>query len=173
MSGRGEPESRGQAEPLTRDERRQRAGVTDEFVRADPRMRRLAIAVVAVGAVVGAVATGWLTPLITRAAEQGTLGPLPATTRALCWLFLGLVSLLTLPIIAFGAYAIRLGRRVRTHGRYPPPDMKVVRDTRILVGSAAQIVGKGQVVIGAVMIACAVSLAAWSVYAVTMLLRRS
>jgi hypothetical protein len=153
----------------TRDERRREAGVTDEFVRADPRMRWLAAAVVAVGAAVGAAGILWLNPLLQRAAEQG-IGPLPPTTRAMCWLFLGLVTLLSLPVVAFGVYAIRVGARVRTEGRYPPSAMKVVRDTRILVGPAAQLLGKGQVVIGAVLIVCAVGLVTVTAYGVMMLL---
>jgi hypothetical protein len=141
-------------------------------VRADPRTRWIALAAVVGIAIAGGVAIGWLTPLLTRAAEQGALGPLPAGTRSLCWLFLGLVTLMALPVVAFGVHAIRLGKRVRMQGRFPPIEMRVVRDTRVLVGPSAQLVGKGQIVIGAVLITCAVMLVAVSGYAVMMLLGR-
>jgi hypothetical protein len=48
--------------------------------------------------------------------------------------------------------------------------MKLVRDTRLLVGPAARLIGKGQVVIGATLIACAILLVTVCAYAVIRLL---
>ena len=151
------------------EERRLRAGVTDEIVRADPRARKTALAVVVSSAIIGSAGIGWLQPAI----ERWTLtsnAPLPADLRLACWIFLGLVTLMALPVIAFGVYAIRIGKRVQEEERYPPFKMKLVRDTRLLMGPAAVLVGKGQMVIGATLIACAMLLVAVCAYAVNRVL---
>jgi hypothetical protein len=96
--------------------------------------------------------------------------PLPEDVRLACWIFLGLVTLTVLPVFAFGVYAIRIGRRVQEEERYPSSGMRLVRDTRLRVGPAARLIGKGQVVIGATLIACAILLVTVSAYAVILLL---
>jgi hypothetical protein len=48
--------------------------------------------------------------------------------------------------------------------------MKLVRDTRLLVGPAASLMTKGQVVISAILIACAILLVTVCAYAVIRLL---
>jgi hypothetical protein len=154
---------------LTPEERRQRAGVTDEIIRADPRARKTALAIVLVGAVVGAAAIGWLGPALERWTPLSD-EPLPSEIRLACWVFLGLVTLLALPVAAFGLYAIRIGRLVREAGRYPPQGMRLVRDTRVLVGPAARLMGKGQILIGAVLIVCSILLVLVSTYGVMRLL---
>jgi hypothetical protein len=52
---------------------------------------------------------------------------------------------MSLPL-AISAYLIRLGRRIRTSRQFPPPGMRVVRDTEILRGRAA--VWRGNVLVG-------------------------
>ena len=48
---------------------------------------------------------------------------------------------LLVPIILFGLYILSIGRRTLKSGRYPPPGMKVIRDTKVLQGKAAGVRG--------------------------------
>lgn len=46
------------------------------------------------------------------------------------------------PLLAFAVFMWRLGRRVIGAGRYPPPSLRVVRDTPIVTGQDAVRRGK-------------------------------
>lgn len=46
------------------------------------------------------------------------------------------------PLILLAAYFWSLGRRTLGAGRFPPPSMKVLRDTAVLVGPAAEARGR-------------------------------
>lgn len=53
------------------------------------------------------------------------------------WITWGFMILLLSPLIVFGLYLIKLGSRVMRAQEFPPPDMPVIRDTRILRGEGA------------------------------------
>jgi hypothetical protein len=137
-----------------------------EFVEADRRLRRLLLLSVAALSALGSLTLGWLLPWMLSALEEararGTL-----RVPLACWLFLGLVVLLSVPVVAFGVYAVRFGRSVVASGRYPPPGARVLRRTRVLTGAAAALTGRAQVVTGSTLVFCGVALvavAAWGVW---------
>jgi hypothetical protein len=113
-----------------------------EIRRADPAARRNALLLILIGALIGS-------SLIVaferyRAAVQEWLVAEPAevSQRLQLTLALGGAALL-LPLLAVSVYLWRFGARVVSAGQFPPPDVKVVRDTQIAVGRAAALRGRG------------------------------
>jgi len=111
------------------DEQRQ-----DEWLRADPGMRRRAIvflAVLAIAAVVAFLALEqWLAGL--QASDPAlAIGTMRHVLR---WTF----AAMTASLVLFAAYLWLLGRRILVAEQYPPPGMKVVRDTLVVRGEPAR-----------------------------------
>jgi hypothetical protein len=136
--------------------------VAVEIVRADTRLRRLAITVVVVSAVAGSIAI-WLVQQWLDSVRQ-------ASTASAVQLFAALVGLMGLTIVllvAFGVYLWQYGRRVRAASMFPPPGAKVIRDTPVLRGPPALRRGLILQAAGAAFFLCCVGLAAatWFVYA--------
>ncbi len=48
------------------------------------------------------------------------------------------MSLGSLPILGFGVYQILIARRILKSGQYPPPGLKMLRDTKIETGAKAK-----------------------------------
>lgn len=143
-----------------------RENETHEFVEADPKLRRLAVLTVAAGTAIGAVVIGWFMPWLLGALDEAVDSG-AVTVPLARWIFLGLVVLLAAPVVGFGVYAVRFGRRVVAVGQYPPPGQHVVRRTRILRGPAATFTGRGQVVLGVFLALCGFALvvvSAWGVW---------
>jgi len=49
------------------------------------------------------------------------------------WMGLG-----SLPILGFGVYQVSIARRILKSGQYPPPGLKMLRDTKIQTGAKAK-----------------------------------
>ena len=100
-------------------------------VKADPRTRRRAMVLVLCAMAAGLALIVWGLPRYKNYVEgldwQAALNTIRYTLAAL--------FLLVLP---GGAYLFHLGGRVMKAGQYPPPGMKVFRDTAITTGSAAR-----------------------------------
>ena len=129
---------------------------------ADPRTRRIAVIVVAIGALAGAL-------LI--AAMQSQLGALqkvaaehPAAIEEnfgiITW---ALIAAVVVPVWAFNIYLWRLGSRIVATGLFPPPGMKVLRDTPVLRDSAARKCGRLLQIVAAVtsVTALGIAIALW------------
>jgi len=56
--------------------------------------------------------------------------------------FLSAVALLLAPLLGFGAYLWSLGRRVIRASTFPPPGLRVIRDTPVISGEAAVLRGR-------------------------------
>ena len=142
---------------------------TPEIVAADPRLRRLALLGVLGVALLGAATTVWLLPALTstllRARLEGRI-----TVPIACYLFLALMLLIAGLVIAFATYAIRFGGRVRAGALYPPPGTRVIRDTRVVRGPVAVLIGRVQVWLGYALVLCALALIALSIYGVIVIL---
>lgn len=104
-----------------------------ELHRADPALRRLA---------------AWLLPLLTAAGvvallalqhwlARGAPGGLAATT-GLRVAFLGIALLSVMLCLGIAALLRRLALRVRAASRYPPADMRTLRDVPVREGAAAR-----------------------------------
>jgi cytochrome bd-type quinol oxidase subunit 1 len=63
------------------------------------------------------------------------------------WMGLG-----SLPILGFGVYQIILGRRILKAGRFPPPGMKMIRDTKIRTGAKAKKVAMSLIALSSIVI---------------------
>ena len=63
------------------------------------------------------------------------------------WMGLG-----SLPILGLAVYQIILGRRILKSGRFPPPGMKVIRDTKIQTGAKAKKVAISLIALSSIVI---------------------
>ncbi|HXX34791.1 MAG TPA: hypothetical protein VEM15_10000 [Thermodesulfobacteriota bacterium] len=63
------------------------------------------------------------------------------------WMGLG-----ALPILGFGVYQILIARRILKSGQYPPPGMKMLRDTKIQTGSKAKKTAISLIVLSSIII---------------------
>lgn len=108
---------------------------------ADPRARRVALLVLAAGFVAG-VALLWALEA-GRPAVARWLREDPARTAARARLLLAGLALATSgPALAAGVYLWRLGSRIVTAERFPPPGLRMVQDTMVLTGDAARTRGR-------------------------------
>jgi hypothetical protein len=135
-----------------------------ETQRADPGLRRTAalvfLALVLVGAA-GLVALQiWLSGLAQPAAVSSQ-GQLLAA-------FAGLVGTACVSLLALAVYLWRTAGRVLAAGQFPPPGMRVVRDTPVLRGTKA--LRRGRIIQGVsvVLVLCCFAFAAtaWRVHSV-------
>jgi len=133
-----------------------------ELLRADPRLRRAAIAIVIAIAAAGGIALWALQRRL-----DGIHDPSPASMAQLLTAFVCLIGASVLMLAALGAYLWRCGKRVRAASLFPPPGAKVFRDTAVLRGAAA--VRRGLVLqalgLGFVLCCVGLALAAWRFYA--------
>lgn len=128
-----------------------------EVVSADPVARRRALWLVTSATLLGAGVIFWLLPwardALAQAVQDGRLGKGAVCKSAL----LGFM-LLALPVGGFGVYAYRFGRRVEREQRFPPAGVSVIRDTRVLHGRAAGLLGRAQAINGALLVVLAIAL---------------
>lgn len=110
-----------------------------ELQRADPRARRNAVVVVAVGTIVGLLAIAAYTHH-QSALEQWLVepdAPVDLLSR-LRLLVVGVAVFVTMPSVGFAVYLWRMGARVIRAERFPPPGTAVIRDTPIVIGNKAR-----------------------------------
>jgi len=109
----------------------------DEIIPGDKRHRRLTLVAALLLSFLGLLAMGILCGYLgeiqklaredLQAAEQKAL----RLTAIILWI--GGLSL-----VGMGAWFWRLGRRINLAGRFPPPGMKVIKDTRVRSGAKAR-----------------------------------
>jgi hypothetical protein len=129
-----------------------------EYLQPDPTLRRAALITVVAGVGLGVVAMTWFLPrlelTLLNARARGTL-----TFPLACFLFLGLIVALAAPVIWFGVYMVRFGRRVLASGQYPPPGARVIRRTPIVrVLPVVRFTGRAQQVLGSALVLCGIAL---------------
>jgi hypothetical protein len=118
-----------------------------DFLRADPRTRRIALVAVGVIVVIGAIAIEWLLPRLFALASAGQI-----SRKSICIGFLIFVILLVAPVVGAGIQNWRLGREAVTSSQFPSQRTRVLVDTRIKRGAPAVTLGKVQQVLGASLI---------------------
>ena len=127
-----------------------------EMQKADSAARRAALMMVGSGAVAGVVLIS-LGNLL-RPAFEGWLEADPRSRfRTVA---VALVSLTSGPLLVFASYMWHLGGRIRRAGRYPPLGFMIVRDTPVLTGAGARRRGRVLQMLGGVLAAAALLLAA-------------
>ncbi len=112
-----------------------------EIQRADPGTRRLAIRVVALGALAG---VAWIASLPELERALGAwLARDPARSAERARAVVAAIGLaLALPLLLGALRAWRLGRRTLAAERFPPPGFKGVRDTPVRLGAEARRMGR-------------------------------
>jgi hypothetical protein len=110
----------------------------DEFIPADRGLRKkmilVIIGVVLAAMILGLYLNGYLAELRQEALERPE-SAYPKMIRIMKWV-LGSAAL---GITLTGAYLLSIAFRSLRAGRYPPPGMKVIKDTRVKTGRQARI----------------------------------
>jgi hypothetical protein len=107
-----------------------------EIRKADPVARRRALWQVVLGAAVGAALILGLERCRAPLRDWLLSEPAELPRRVRLVLFIA-GSLVSVPLIALAMYLWAMGTRVIRAGEFPPPGYAVIRDTPVLVGTAA------------------------------------
>jgi len=99
--------------------------------RADQKERMRWVGILLLMAIAGGAAIVWLLPALTGRLESAD------PERALKILVITL-ALLFIPFVLAGLIIMGLARRTLVSGRFPPPGVKVIKDTVVLRGSDAR-----------------------------------
>jgi hypothetical protein len=109
----------------------------DQIVPADKKHRRLAVVAVVLFTLLGLLALwilhGYLGEIQRLAEEDLRTAEEKALRLTAIAVWVGGLSL-----VGMGAWFWRLGRRINLADRYPPPGMKVIKDTRVRTGARAR-----------------------------------
>jgi hypothetical protein len=130
--------------------------------KADPVVRRRMLFLVAFAAVVGAllifVLERYRVPL-----RDWILADPELSAQRLRMIIMLLAVLLLAPLIGFAVYLWSLGGRILRTREFPPPGLRVIRDTRVISGEAA--VSRGRqlklLAVGCLVAGFALSLLLW------------
>jgi hypothetical protein len=105
---------------------------------ADPQARRTAMVIVGVASVAGLLLIVLARQFRPELEAWVTADPAPRIR-----VIFGAMTLLTAgPVLGMAAYLWQLGQRTLRSGRYPPPGLRVTRDTPVESGRAATTIGK-------------------------------
>ncbi len=108
-----------------------------EIVLADKKLRVWAILAAVVLVVAGFAAIGVLQGQL-RVIEQQPEENLQAAKQKMIRLTATVAWIGGLGFVGMGAWFWRLGRRIHRAGRFPPPGMKVIKDTPVRAGAKAR-----------------------------------
>lgn len=107
-----------------------------ELRKADPEARRQALLIVVAGALVGVLCLlaieRYRDPLLDWISAEPA-----ASAQRFRRVLLAAAALLTLPLLGIAAYLWALGRRIEAAAAFPPPGMRVIRDTPVVSGASA------------------------------------
>ena len=136
--------------------------MNEKIIPADRTYRRTVLIIYIVLVFMGIVLIGWVFPRSQAYLEgleaQNALGILKA---ALVVLFLSIVPL--------AVYLFTVGRKIMQCGRFPPPGMKVIADTKLVEGKKVKFQGQVVVVLSLVLILLGLLGALYSSYLVDQL----
>ena len=138
--------------------------MNDEVVRADPVLRKRAVAILLGAGVVGAAAIQWGLPWLELARLRQ-----PGMQRTTCISFLGVIIAVALATIMSGRRITGLGRRTVALQQFPPPGVTLLHDVRRMTGARAVYLGRGYVIIGWTLVVLALALLGLGSYALTVL----
>jgi hypothetical protein len=112
-----------------------------EVRRADPAARRRAVLAVAAAALVGTALVAGLEHYRTALHDWLVSGP-GDRGRRVTLVLVAIGAALSLPLLAFAAYLWSLGARTVGAGEFPPPGLRVIRDTPVVLGQTAVLRGR-------------------------------
>jgi low temperature requirement protein LtrA len=134
--------------------------MNQDLLPADKEFRKRFIIFLVLVVIVFAVAIlsmkNYLDQMAPLTRENPDLGAKKVILLLKWWLGLG-----SLPILGLGLYQILLARRVLKSGQFPPPGMKVVRDTKIRTGNKAKKTAIALIVLSSIVIAITLFLVYW------------
>ena len=107
-----------------------------EIQKADPRARRNAVLLIAVISLVAIASAPWLAEVAIQLERWISEDPGQSAER-LGRLLVGAAAAIAVPLFGLAFWLYRFATRIRRAGRFPPPGVSVVRDTRVAFGSAA------------------------------------
>lgn len=119
--------------------------MNQDLVRADPAYRKKVIFVYVIFAAVGAAIIGWGIPWLGKHLQS--LDP----KEALQFMKLILIAVF-LGVLPLAFYLLRFGRKVIQAEQFPPPGVKVIRDTAVLVGGKAKLRGRAIVALSLILV---------------------
>jgi hypothetical protein len=120
-------------------------------------VRQRALAIVAVGAVLGALVIWGSGELGQHVRELADTDRPEAVRIARLVLWLGGAALL-LPLFAFSAWLWRFASQVHAAGRFPPPGATLIRDARVLEGRLARVYARVTQALALGLVACGIAL---------------
>jgi hypothetical protein len=112
--------------------------MNSKIVQTDKPYRRKILVVMFLVVLAGLALFQWLVPWANKTVQQ--IDPQKGLTLVRCALII-----MFLAIVSSAAYLAFFGRKVLKHRSFPPPGVKVLRDTRMVEGAAATI--RGQIII--------------------------
>lgn len=105
---------------------------------ADPRARRSVLVIIGLGSVAGLLFIFLARQFRPELEAWVTQDPAPRVR-----IIFGAMTVLTAgPVLGMAAYLWQLGQRTLRSGRYPPPGLRVTRDTPIETGRAASTIAR-------------------------------
>lgn len=123
--------------------------MSDDVVKANPRLRSRVMAGLALLSLIGAAAHWWIVPMV---AAYWRSMPLNDAVRSMQWC----LTLAFLPCVVFGYYQIRLARQIRSTEQFPPPGMAMIKDTIIVRGAVAERQAKIFMILGTLLFVVAI-----------------
>ncbi|MDZ7620116.1 MAG: hypothetical protein U1E05_24195 [Patescibacteria group bacterium] len=109
-----------------------------EIVPADPRQRKLAV-FLTLGIVVGGVVALWWLHRRLDGIDHLVEENLPAAADKALSLVVKTLMVLGGSLVSMGLYLFWLGTRINRAGQFPPPGMKVIRNTTVRTGPRARL----------------------------------
>ncbi len=139
-----------------------------EIVPADTKQRRLALLAVLIIAVAGAAVLWWLDRHI-AGIQQLAKDDLPAAIEKARNLVAVAVFCLGLSLVGIGLWLFRLGVQINRAGRFPPPGVKLVRDTVVRTGLQARALANAAL-LASLLAVLAGTVGMWYVYRIALTL---
>lgn len=146
---------------MPRREPQRANSVAPATVPADKRLQRVTAAVAVTLLIVGLVLLEYALPhylaYLRELALHDTLALEAEYRRAFAIMF----SLIGLLSAAIGIHTLRLGIYTRRSGRFPPPEVRVIVETRLVAGMRARHIGTAMIVGGALFFVLSVGGSYW------------
>jgi len=108
--------------------------MAQDVVPADKELRKKIIILLVLVTIAVIVTGSYLEDYLAQIEQQSQRGPELASKKIML-VFKWCTGLVSLLLLCMGIYLILIARRTLRSGQYPPPMMKVIRDTRIRTGA--------------------------------------
>ena len=104
--------------------------------KADPLLRKKVFIAIGICAIIGVILLQ-IEKSLTFAVAEWIVANQNQTGLRVKIVFLAITTLFVIPLLAFSVYFRNLGKKIIYYRQFPPPKVKVVKDTPVLRGKAA------------------------------------